>query len=58
MNKANIALDMANEQLNLAWAEIDKDDFSKEDEDRIATRLKMVTKLVRQIEREVAELQD
>jgi hypothetical protein len=53
MTKANMALDMANEQLNLGWTEIDKDDFSKEDEDRVTARLQMVTKLLRQVEREL-----
>ena len=53
MNAANIALEMANTQIEAGWIEVDEDQY-----EQVEARLAMVSKLIRDAEKELAKLEN
>jgi hypothetical protein len=53
MNAANIALEMANNQIEAGWIEVDLDQY-----ETVSARLAMVAKLIRDAEKELAKLEN
>ena len=53
MNAANIALEMANAQLEAGWVEVDEDQY-----ETVEARLAMVSKLIKDAEKELAKLEN
>ena len=52
MNAANIALEMANNQIEAGWVEVDLDQY-----EQVEARLSMVAKLIRDAEKELAKVE-
>ena len=53
MYAANLALKLANSQIEAGWVEVDEDQY-----ETVEARLAMVTKLIKDAEKELAKLEN